>query len=106
MCLEDLPPLIVLHGPNSSGKSSILRATQAQDDFAQYFAKDHTPAETFRGENPDQAQIQEVMRRLPNALVFGHDGGGSLRAFSSGDPGALFVEDAMKSLRVQRQPGA
>lgn len=61
-------------------------ATAANDDFARWFAQSHVPARAFHGEHPDHDAVAAAVRTTPIALVFGHDGGGSLRGAASGPP--------------------
>lgn len=59
-------------------------ATAANDEFARWFAKDHPPAAAFHGEHPDHALVAAAVQEARTALVFGHDGGGSLRGAAKG----------------------
>jgi len=68
-------------------------ATRWNDEFARWFASEHPPAAAFHGEMPDHAAVRMALEKLPKdrtptALVFCHDGGGTLRARSVGDPWA------------------
>ena len=59
-------------------------ATASTDKFARWFAADHPPVDVFHEEVPDHDQVASAVRKTPCALVFGHDGGGSLRAAANG----------------------
>lgn len=61
-------------------------ATAANDEFTRWFEESHAPAATFHDPHPDHDAVTEAVRETPIALVFGHDGGGSLRGASSGAP--------------------
>jgi hypothetical protein len=60
-------------------------ATQDSDAFARWLAQSQPPAGEFHDANPAHAAVSEAVRRAPVALVFGHDGGGTLRAEASGE---------------------
>jgi hypothetical protein len=55
-------------------------ATQTADAFAAWFAERKPPAARFREEAPDHDAVASAVRQCGQALVFGHDGGGTLRA--------------------------
>ncbi len=59
-------------------------ATSANDGFARWFAESHPPSAAFHEGHPDHDQVAAAVRKTPVALVFGHDGGGSLRGAASG----------------------
>lgn len=61
-------------------------ATAANDEFARAFAVSHRPKHAFHGESPAHADVAAAVRETKTALVLGHDGGGSLRGASQGDP--------------------
>jgi len=63
-------------------------ATAVNDDFAQWFARAHPPSAAFHHEHPDHAAVAAAVRGSPNALVLGHDGGGSVRGAAKGPPWA------------------
>jgi hypothetical protein len=59
-------------------------ATAANDVFAGWFEALHPPAATFHAEHPDHDAVAAAVRATPLALVFGHDGGGSVRGAALG----------------------
>jgi hypothetical protein len=59
-------------------------ATQEADKLATWFATRRRPVATFAESNPDHDSIRKAVAETPTALVFGHDGNGSLRATSNG----------------------
>lgn len=59
-------------------------ATAANDEFARWFAAAHPPVAAFHGEHPDLDEVATHVRETRLALVFGHDGGGSLRGAAKG----------------------
>lgn len=61
-------------------------ATELNDCFALEFEKAFPPAIAFHEPLPDHDEVSAAVRAVPNALVFGHDGGGSLRGASTGAP--------------------
>ncbi|MBK8255363.1 MAG: hypothetical protein IPK82_22230 [Polyangiaceae bacterium] len=61
-------------------------ATAANDLFAQWFAKTHPPHAAFHEEHPNHNAVADAVRQAGNALVFGHDGVGSVRGKSLGEP--------------------
>jgi hypothetical protein len=61
-------------------------ATAANDEFARWFKKSHPPAAAFHDPHPDHEAVAAAVRGSPVALVFGHDGGGSVRGASQGPP--------------------
>lgn len=63
-------------------------ATAANDDFARWFEHAHAPAAAFHGEHPDHEEVARAVQRTPIALVFGHDGDGSVRGAANGRPWA------------------
>jgi hypothetical protein len=63
-------------------------ATAANDDFARWFEQTHTPAAGFHSEHPDHEEVARAVRGAPIAIVFGHDGDGSVRGASNGPPWA------------------
>ena len=76
--------------------------TKQSDEFAVYFEKNNPAYDSFHEENPDHDQVKKRVEVAKVALVFGHNGGGSIRAFSDGRPWAepkQFV-DMFKGSRV------
>jgi hypothetical protein len=69
-------------------------ATERNDEFARVFAASYPPVAAFHG-HPDHDKVAAAIRTTPNALVFGHDGGGTLRASSQGPKWADPEEFAM-----------
>jgi hypothetical protein len=61
-------------------------ATKEADEFARWFAEQYPPTARFHEPMPDHEQVESALRVTPLALVFGHDGGGSLRPTSRGEP--------------------
>lgn len=61
-------------------------ATAANDDFARWFEESHPPSASFHAEHPSHDEVAAALRSTPCALVFGHDGGGSLRGSGTGAP--------------------
>jgi hypothetical protein len=61
-------------------------ATAANDVFARWFEASHPPVGAFHEEHPDPNAVADAVRATPTALVFGHDGGGSLRGAKGGSP--------------------
>ncbi len=61
-------------------------ATAANDLFARWFEASHRPSSAFHEEHPDHEAVAAAVRETRLALVFGHDGGGSLRGASGGPP--------------------
>lgn len=59
-------------------------ATEANDEFARWFASQHPPARAFHAEFPDKNDVATAIQETKTALVLGHDGGGSLRGASKG----------------------
>lgn len=64
------------------------KATQDADEFARWFADRRAPSAAFHEESPPHAEVREAASKTPNALVFAHDGGGSIRAVEGGPPWA------------------
>lgn len=62
--------------------------TQDADMFAQWFAKRHAPSAAYHEPSPPHAIVSDAVRETPNALVFAHDGDGSIRAVKGGEPWA------------------
>ncbi|MBN2495902.1 MAG: hypothetical protein JXR96_15025 [Deltaproteobacteria bacterium] len=63
-------------------------ATREADDFALRFEKRRPPSESFHEPAPNLDDVSAEVAKARQALVFGHDGGGSLRAFAEGPPWA------------------
>ena len=63
-------------------------ATEVVDEFARWFEREFPPAASFHEAVPDHNTVADAVRETPQALVFGHDGGGSLRAAAQGEPWA------------------
>lgn len=61
-------------------------ATAANDEFARWFASSHPPVRAFHGESPAHEEVAAAVREAKTALVLGHDGGGSIRGASRGEP--------------------
>ena len=59
-------------------------ATAANDEFARWFADAHPPSAAFHAAHPDHDAVAAALKKAPHALVFGHDGGGSLRGHAEG----------------------
>jgi hypothetical protein len=59
-------------------------ATVMADEFAQWFATQHEPAAHFHTARPDPAKVRAAIATTPRAIVFGHNGGGSIRSESRG----------------------
>lgn len=59
-------------------------ATELTDAFAKMFAVRYPPAVAFHEQHPDHDEVAAAIHDTPAALVFGHDGGGSLRGASNG----------------------
>lgn len=64
------------------------KATQDADRFAQWFAERHAPSAAYHEPSPPHAVVSDAVRATPNALVFAHDGDGSIRAVKGGAPWA------------------
>lgn len=62
--------------------------TQHADEFARWFAERHAPAAAYHEPSPPHATVSDALRETPNALVFAHDGDGSIRAARGGAPWA------------------
>ena len=61
-------------------------ATAANDAFARWFEESHRPKASFHDEHPEREAVAAAVRETRLALVFGHDGGGSLRGAKGGPP--------------------
>lgn len=59
-------------------------ATQATDRFARWFEEKCPPTGSFHERAPHHPDVAKAVGATPKALVFGHDGGGSLRAEAKG----------------------
>jgi hypothetical protein len=59
-------------------------ATQEANSLAQWFAARRKPVAIFADSSPSHSQIRAALSEVPVALVFGHDGNGSLRATNDG----------------------
>lgn len=60
-------------------------ATASNDEFARWFASSNPPTRAFHAEHPSHDEVALAVREAKNALILGHDGGGSLRGAAKGD---------------------
>jgi hypothetical protein len=64
------------------------KGTQDADEFARWFANRHAPFAAYHEPSPPHAIVSDAVRATQNALVFAHDGDGSIRAVRGGAPWA------------------
>lgn len=64
------------------------QGTQDADMFARWFAERHVPSVAYHEPSPPHAIVTDAVREPLNALVFAHDGDGSLRAVKGHEPWA------------------
>jgi hypothetical protein len=64
------------------------KATTDADRFARWFAERRPPVAAYHTPNPSHAAVRDAVRATPAAIVFAHDGEGSVRAIRGGVPWA------------------
>ncbi len=60
------------------------KGTQDADRFARWFAERRRPATAFHEPSPAHASVKDAVLKTRAAIVFAHDGGGSVRAVRGG----------------------
>jgi len=60
------------------------KATQDADRFARWFAERHPPTAAYHETHPAHPTVRDAVRETGAALVFAHDGGGSVRSVRGG----------------------